>query len=262
MPSHRRAGIYRCGRVLKLDQIGYSAEHLETIRRAIAAPEGLVLIVGPYRSGRRSTLHSMLEEAEVLRPTVQTAQSGPLQRAMPIQQISIPAFAQVAIQAAQAGHLVVSTMAVGRACGALAELRRLQATTPQILDALSLVIAQRLIARLCNDCSTPDDRAAVRQALAAALNTWWYGHTVQLRRPASEGCERCGHTGYAGQVLVYELLDIDERARGLIASNADPVELERALVPEGSSLWDCGLRRVGDGVTSFDALLAGVRQPH
>jgi hypothetical protein len=58
------------------------------------------------------------------------------------------------------------------------------------------------------------------------------------------------------------LLDIDVRARGLIASDLDPVELERALLAEGCSLWDCGLRRVGDGVTSFDALLAGVRQPH
>jgi general secretion pathway protein E len=221
-----------------------------------------VLIVGPNKSGRRSALYSMLQEAEALRPTGQQTQSRRLQAAMPIEKISAPAFAQAAIQAAQAGHLVVSTMAVGRACSAVAELRRLHATTQQILDALSLVIAQRLIARLCNDCSRPDDRALARQALAAALNTWWYGHTVQLRRSAPGGCARCGHTGYAGQVLVYELLDIDERARGLIASNIDPVELERALVPEGCSLWDCGLRRVGDGVTSFDALLAGVRQPH
>ncbi|HEY4038111.1 MAG TPA: ATPase, T2SS/T4P/T4SS family [Burkholderiaceae bacterium] len=204
----------------------------------------------------------MLEEAEVLRQTVQTARSGLLQRAMPIEKISAPSFAQVAIQAVQAGHLVLSTMAVGRACSALAELRRLRVTTPQILDGLSLVVAQRLIARLCRDCSTPDDRGAVRQALASALNTWWYGHAVQPRRPASGGCGRCGQTGYAGRVLVYELLDIDERARGLIASDLDPVELERALLPEGCSLWECGLRRVGDGVTSFDALLAGIRQPH
>ena len=52
------------------------------------------------------------------------------------------------------------------------------------------------------------------------------------------------------------------RARGLIASSHDPVALEHGLLAEGSSIWDCGLRRVADGAASFDALLAGVRQPH
>ena len=153
-------------------------------------------------------------------------------------------------------------MAVARACGALTELERLRVTTPQVIDGLSLVIGQRLIARLCQDCCRPDDRGPVRQALAGALNTWLRGSALQPRRAAPGGCAQCGQTGYAGRVLVYELLDVDARARGLIASSVDPVELEQALLPEGSSLWDCGLRRVADGVTSFDALLTGVRQPH
>ena len=182
--------------------------------------------------------------------------------AMLVGKIATPSVAQAAIQAAQAGHLVLSTMAIGRCCGALAELQRLRVTTPQVIDGLSLVIGQRLIARLCPHCCSPDDRRPVRQALAGALNTWLRASALQLRRAAPGGCAQCGHTGYAGRVLVYELVDIDARARGLIASSIDPVELEQALLPEGCSLWDCGLKRVADGITSFDALLAGVRQPH
>jgi general secretion pathway protein E len=292
--SSRRLNPERAATPRTLDQIGYAAEHLEAIRRAIRAPDGLVLIVGPTRSGRRTALYSMLEELDASRRAVHTIESSLLrpvscwrQSRVPIRRCrcdargwqralaralrsaaatilieKIEAVAPPAIQAAQAGHLVLSTMAVGRACSAIAELRRLHVTTTQIIDALSLVIGHRLIAGLCADCSMPDDREPVRQALAAALNTWLHGHVARPRRASPAGCAHCGQTGHAGPVLVYELLDIDARARGLIASSHDPVELEHGLLAEGSSIWDCGLRRVADGVASFDALLAGVRQPH
>jgi general secretion pathway protein E len=178
-----------------------------------------------------------------------------------IEKIAAPGVAQLAIQAAQAGHLILSTMALGRACSVIAELRRLQVTTAQVIDGLSLVIGQRLIARLCPECSAPDDREPVRRALAGALNTWLGGCAVHARRATPNGCARCGHTGYDGRLLVYELLDIDTRARGLIASSADPAELEQALLAGGASIWDRGLKRVADGSTSFDALQAAVRQP-
>ena len=134
-------------------------------------------------------------------------------------------------------------------------------TTAQVIDGLSLVIGHRLIARLCPECSAPDDREPVRRALAGALNTWLGGCAVHARRATPNGCARCGHTGYDGRLLVYELLDIDTRARGLIASSADPAELEQALLAGGASIWDRGLKRVADGSTSLDALQAAVRQP-
>jgi general secretion pathway protein E len=178
-----------------------------------------------------------------------------------IESIATAGVAQVAIQAAQAGHLVLSTMPLGRACSVMAELRRLQLTTTQVIDALSLVIGQRMIGRLCPDCSTPDERELVRRALAAALNTWLSGHTMRARRYAPNGCPRCRHAGYDGRVLAYELVEIDARARSLIASSVDPVELERALVGDGASIWERGLKHVAEGNTSFDALQSAVRQP-
>ncbi len=178
-----------------------------------------------------------------------------------VEKIAAAAVAQLAIQAAQVGHLVLSTMALGRACSAIAELRRLQVTTAQVIDALSLVIGQRLIGRLCPECSQPDNSEPVRRALAGALNTWLGGHAAHARRAAPNGCGRCGHTGYDGRVLAYELLEIDMRARGLIASGVDPVELEHVLLAGGASIWDRGLKHVANGCTSFDALKAAVRQP-
>ena len=276
-----------------LDQIGYEAADLEAIRRAIHAPDGLVLVVGPSGSGRRAALYSMLEDLDPSERCIQTIESNPprqvpqwrqlrvasgrpcsgyrweraLHRVLRrgagvilIETIASAGVAQLAIQAAQAGHLVLSTMPISRACSVIAELRRLQATTAQLIDGLSLVIAQRLIARLCPDCSAPDGRELVRHALAAALNTWLSGHAVRARRAAPEGCPRCGHAGYYGRVLAYELVEIDLHARSLIASSVDPVELERALLADGGAIWDRGLKRVADGSTSLDALQAAVRQ--
>lgn len=279
-----------------LDQLGYEAQDLDAIRRALRAPDGLVLVAGPAGSGKRTTLYSMLEELEPLRRSVRTVESRSLRavarwrqaqvpdcrgrlngrqwerafvrvlrdgaEAILLEKIAAPGIAQLAIQAAQDGHLVLSTIAVGRACSAIAELQRLQVTMPQVVDGLSMVICQRLIGRLCPECSVPDDREPIRQSLAVALNTWLHGHAVHARRAASSRCAQCRQTGYVGRVLVYELVDVDARARGLIASSVDPIELEHALIAEGTTIWDRGLKYVADGTTSFDALIRGVRQPH
>ena len=176
--------------------------------------------------------------------------------------IATPGVAQRAVQAAQAGHLVLSKMALGRACSAVAELQRLQVPLALLLDALCLAIGHRRVRRLCPHCAIPDDREEVRRALATALNTWLAGCAPRFRQAAPGGCARCGYTGYDGTLLVYELLDVDQRARGLIASVTDPVELEHLLLGEGRSIWDSGLKQVAEGVTSFDALRSAVRQPH
>ncbi|HUD24456.1 MAG TPA: ATPase, T2SS/T4P/T4SS family [Burkholderiaceae bacterium] len=278
-----------------LDQIGYEAADLEAIRHAIHAPDGLVLIVGPAGSGRSTALYSMLGELDPLRRRVRTIESSSLRPVPAWRQVQVPdagserggrrwertfarvlrgragailvekiataGVAQLAIQAAQAGQLVLSTMSLGRASSVFAELRRLRVTASQAIDGLSLVIGQRLVGRLCPACSIADDREAVRRALAPATNTWLAGRAVHPRRAAPSGCAACGHCGYQGRVLAYELVEIDNRARSLIASGIDPVELERALLAEGGSIWDRGLKRVADGMTSLEALLAAVRQP-
>jgi general secretion pathway protein E len=284
--------VERDGPLPALDQIGYEAADLEAIRHAIHAPDGLVLIVGPAGSGRSTALYSMLGELDPLRRSVRTIESSFVRPVPAWRQVQVPdarggrrwertfarvlrgragailvekiataGVAQLAIQAAQAGQLVLSTMSLGRAGSVFAELRRLRVTASQAIDGLSLVIGQRLVGRLCPACSITDDREAVRRALAPATNTWLAGCAVHPRRAAPSGCAVCGHSGYQGRVLAYELIEIDSRARSVIASGIDPVELERALLAEGGSIWDRGLKRVADGMASLEAVQAAVRQP-
>lgn len=287
--------IERDGRSVALDQFGYDDRDLESIRHAIHAPCGLVIAAGPTGSGRTTALYSMLQLLDPVRRSIQTVESRTrrsvpgwlqflvsdgarhrseekLERALGwvlrngadailLDKIASPGVARLAVQAAQADHLVLSTMQLVRASGVITEFARLKVPAVGLLDTLSLVIGQRRIARLCPRCSTPDEREAVRRALAGALNTWLTHQPVRARRAAPAGCEQCGHTGYRGTLLAYELIEIDARARGLIASDLDPVELEPALLGEGRTLWDRGLRYLAEGTTSLEALQAALRQP-
>jgi type II secretory ATPase GspE/PulE/Tfp pilus assembly ATPase PilB-like protein len=287
--------LERVGPPIALDRIGYDAAALEAIRHAIHAPSGLVIVSGPAGSGRVTALYSMLGSIDPQRRSVQTVEArirrsvpgwlqfvvadglerpsgGPWGRALRwvvrngadailLERIAGPAVVRVAMQAVQAERLVLSTMEPGRARGVITELLRWQVQAVQLLDAVSLVIGQRRIARLCPHCAMPDEREPVRHALAAALNTWLMDHPVSARRAAPAGCAHCAQTGYRGTLLVYELIEIDARARGLIASGIDPVQLESALLAEGCTLWDRGLRHLADGTTSLEALQAAIRQP-
>jgi len=246
---------------LQLEQLGYTASDLEAIRHAISAPEGLVLVVGPAGCGRRTALRAMLRELDASSNLQRGNCCRCRGRRMLLRRICSPRAAQFAIQAAQAGHRVFSRMAIGRACAAVAELRRLGVTAAQMIDGLSLVIAQRLLAKLCPQCAVPDEEDAVRQALAAARNTWLGEQAGRPRRAAPHGCAACGHTGYSGRLLACEVLEIDARARGLLAVSADSLELERVLLADGSAIWDRGLRLVAGGATSLAALQAAIRNP-
>jgi general secretion pathway protein E len=238
-----------------LDQIGYEAQDLEAIRHAILASDGLVLVVGSSGCGRRTALRAMLQERARVYPMRDDA------GALLLPEIATASAAQFALQTVLAGHLVLSTMALVRAGGAFAELRRLGVTAEQLIDGVSLVIGQRLIQRLCSECSIADDRDEVRRAMAPAANTWLAGRPATARAPAPSGCASCRHSGYQGRVLAYELIEVDSRARGLIASSLDPVELEQALLAQGRTIWDCGLKLIADGATSLDAVRAAIRQP-
>ena len=243
---------------LPLAELGYEVSDLEAIRHAIGAPDGLVLVIGPVGSGRRTALRAMLRELDA----ASDLQHGNprASRGILVRGICSPRAAQFAIHAAQGGNRVFAKMTLGRACAAVAELRRLGLSAAQMMDGLSLVIAQRLLARLCPQCAIPDDNDAVRRALAAARNTWLGEQPGQPRR-AGNGCTACSHTGYSGRKLTCEVLEIDARARGLLAADADPLELERALLPDGATIWDRGLKLVAAGTTSLGALTAGIRNP-
>jgi len=132
------------------------------------------------------------------------------------------------------------------------------------LDAVSrhllLVMAQRLVPRLCSACRRPDDSPELRAALARASNSWLADTHIAAAQAHAPGCGQC-RGGVAGRVLVYEWLPADAGVRAMIEAGAIGLELEQALFADGRSLWDEGLRQVACGQISLAHLRQAVREP-
>jgi len=232
-----------------LDSIGFDPPDLATIRRLIAAPAGLIVVAGPDGAGTRASVEAMLQ-----------ARSGAADTLV-IGQLAAPAVAQLALRAVEAGRLVLSRLRHDRACGVLTLLRNLGADPVRLADALALVIAQRLLPQLCPLCSQDDRRDDVRRVLAQATNTWLAGAAPRPRRQGPNGCAHEPRAAKISRVLAYEMFEVDSRARLLIGSGAAGVELQTALLGEGATLWDSGLRLLAQGKVSLEALRASIREP-
>jgi type IV pilus assembly protein PilB len=162
--------------------------------------------------------------------------------------------AQIAIEAALTGHLVLSTLHTNDAPGAISRLNEMGVEPFLTGSAVSAVLAQRLARKLCTHCCemytpTIDDliKARISPEVAAAADG-----VVFYRK---KGCPRCGQTGYKGRIGVFQLLVMSENLENLAARNASREELERAAIEEGMrTLWDDGLAKVAAGLTSIEEL--------
>jgi len=278
-----------------LDAAGFEPDAQATITRLIAAPSGLVLVAGPSCSGRSTTAYAMLAtldpaqrrigtlEARVLRPVDAWAQvhvrrpraaarSGPWTRRLRawstagpdviyLGELDTPAVLELSLQSVEAGRLMLARVRHDRACGVLALLRALHGDRVRCADALALIVAQRLLPRLCPDCSQDDSRQDVRRLLAQAASTWLAQQPLRPRRACPGGCVHCRGAGYDGAILAYEMLEVDSRARSLIGSSSKGVDLERALLSDGRTLWAHGLQSLANGATSLEALQSSIREP-
>jgi general secretion pathway protein E len=279
-----------------LGQLGFAATDIDTIARVLEQPQGLVLVAGGARSGRTSTLYAMLEMVDPLAHEVHTVESGVWRWNAAWQQIDIgPAHdagasrrRREAIErvlahagpgvlmvdgdwpadclrglsgAVAAGWRILLPATLERAHHAFDHFDALGVAPAQMARQLSLVLAQRLARTLCRECAQPDDSAELRAAVARAANSWLDGQPIQARRASAAGCARCRGTGYRGQTLLYELLELDARMRALAADKANAAEMEQNALADGHSLWDQGIRQVAGGAISLASLRAALREP-
>ena len=160
--------------------------------------------------------------------------------------------ASVAVQAALTGHLVLSTVHTNDAVGAITRLKDMGVEPFLLASTVRLVVAQRLVRRLCEHCRTSeiaDGPTARLVGLKTGARVW---------RPA--GCLHCGQTGYVGRVGLYEVARVDDSLRRLIASGAAEDDLIAAAFPEGGRLNDRARTAVAEGLTSVEEALRVARQ--
>ncbi|MCU5771461.1 type II secretion system protein GspE [Erwiniaceae bacterium BAC15a-03b] len=260
---------------IDLDKLGMPAAALQCYRAALARPQGLILVTGPTGSGKTFTLYSGLsalnqpgknlcsveDPVEIPLPGINQTQinskSGldfhrvlrALLRQDPdvimLGEIRDGETAEIAIKAAQTGHLVLSTLHTNSTTETLTRLGQMGIPGYLLASALKLVIAQRLVRRLCQRCRQP---AAALTHFPPAL---WPGALQSWR---ATGCDHC-FSGYYGRLALFELLPISDPLQQAIAANATPDELASLAQQQGmNSLFTEGLHAVYRGDTSLEEI--------
>ena len=267
---------------LTLDRLGMAPDALAAFRAALAEPNGIILVTGPTGSGKTTSLYAGLAllndqtrniltvedpveyaidgvgQTQVNTKVGMTFAAGlrAILRQDPdvvmVGEIRDVETAGVAVQAALTGHLVLSTVHTNDAAGAVTRLRDMGVEPFLLASTLRLIVAQRLVRRLCDHCRTPEiaDKKTAKLVGAKA--------GVQVWRP--HGCSHCGNTGYVGRIGLYEVLKIDDRVRRLIAAEADEDAVVAAAFAGGGTLTERARALVLDGVTSVEEAVRVARQ--
>jgi len=272
---------------LDLTQLGYESDDLARLVEAIRRPHGLVLVTGPTGSGKTQSLYAclnLLNTAEVNIATVEDPCEIQLQGINQVNvqdkpgltfAIALRAFlrqdpdilmvgevrdletANIAIQAAQTGHLVLSTLHTNDAPSTLVRLRNMGTASYNMAASVTLITAQRLVRCLCPQCKasvTCPAEALLKAGLSADLLT---ADTVEVFRPV--GCAHC-HKGFAGRTGIFQVMPVSADMQALILRDADHQALTQQAEREGvGNLRLAGLRKVLQGITSLDEVLATTR---
>jgi type IV pilus assembly protein PilB len=271
---------------LVLGDLGFAGPTLEILTRAIQKAWGMVLVTGPTGSGKSTTLYSML--AALARPEVNIVTiEDPVENRIPmvtqipirrsedqrtsltyasalrfllrqdpnimmIGEIRDSETAETATRAAMTGHLVLSTLHTNDAPSAVSRLLDMGVEPYNVAGTLRLVIAQRLVRRTCDNCKEPYDPAPELLALAG-IEARRTGSTRFMR---GSGCDACGRTGYRGRIGIFEMLEINDPIRRLIAQRRPDSEIASAgLANHMQPLRQAGWTRIRQGVTTLEEII-------
>ena len=268
--------------MLDMTKLGFESESLQRFEHAISKPWGMVLVTGPTGSGKTNTLYSSIARINTVETNIMTAEDPVEFNLMGVNQVQVREniglnfaaalrsflrqdpniilvgeirdfeTAEIAVKAALTGHLVLSTLHTNDAPSTINRLMNMGIEPFLVASSLNLVCAQRLVRRICKNCTEPDPTPppALMQAGFSAEDA------KQVVPNRGKGCDKCNNTGYKGRVGLYEVMEITEEIRELVLVGASALELRRKAVEEGMlTLRASGLRKVKDGVTTIEEIV-------
>jgi len=264
---------------IDLELLGLDPTQIETLKRIIFRPHGILLVTGPTGSGKSTTLYSALAVLNDKSRNIMTVED-PIEYNMEgvgqtqvnskvdmtfarglrailrqdpdvvmVGEIRDLETAQIAVQASQTGHLVLSTLHTNTAVGAITRLRDMGMEPYQLSSSLVGLMAQRLVRTLCSKCKTPYEASRTdKEQLGVEVS-------VPLTLFKAEGCAHCRHTGYAGRSGIHELIEVDKKLEEMIHDNASEQQLETYARTLSPGILQSGRRKVLAGMTTLQEVL-------
>jgi type IV pilus assembly protein PilB len=264
---------------LDMTKLGFEPESLVKFEKAILKPYGMVLVTGPTGSGKTNTLYSAISRLNQPDTNIMTAedpvefQLGGVNQVQMKEQIglnfaaALRSFlrqdpniilvgeirdfetAEIAIKAALTGHLVLSTLHTNGAPETITRLMNMGIEPFLVATSVHLICAQRLVRRVCKDCSEVVE--VPPQTLIDAGFTPEESKTVKIHK--GKGCGVCNNTGYKGRCGLYEVMEVDDEIRELVLVGASAVELKKKAIERGMiTLRRSGLIKVAAGMTTLE----------
>ena len=275
--------------LIEIEQLGIREDMLKVFNKEIHQPNGMIIVTGPTGSGKTTTLYAVLKRiknpeikiitiedpVEYHLEGISQSQVNPKRgydfanglRAIVRQDPDVILVgeirdfetANIAIQAALTGHLVLTTLHTNDAAGTIARLQALGEKPVNIAPAINIAIAQRLVRKVCKKCvkfteATDEELKILKQGLSSLPKTIKVpkiGKGLKLPRPV--GCKDCNFTGYKGRIGIYEFFVVDEEMENFIMTSPSISQLRKKAEEKGMiTMRQDGLLKVIEGVTTLE----------
>jgi general secretion pathway protein E len=276
------------GVALDFRRLGFDEQTLKIFLDVLLQPHGILLVTGPTGSGKTTTLYTALERLNQPDVKILTVED-PVEYQMPgINQIQVKPqidltfanalrsivrqdpdvimigeirdleTAQIAVQSALTGHLVLSTVHTNDAAATVNRLLDMGVEDYLLTSTVVGILAQRLVRTLCNHCKEP--YVALPEVVAElGLERFAPPGPITLYRP--KGCPHCSRTGYTGRISILEILPMSDPLRSLVMKHATSSELRNEAIREGMrTMYEDGLVKAVQGVTTFEEVLRVTRE--
>jgi type IV pilus assembly protein PilB len=280
-------------RRLSFEDMGFEEEDLKKLKRAYEKPYGMILATGPTGSGKTTTMYAVLKVLNKRNVNITTIED-PVEYDMEgVNQIQVnpktnltfaqglrsivrqdpdiilvgeirdPETANIAINAAMTGHLLLSTMHANNSATSIIRLLDMGVEPFLVASTLNVIIAQRLVRMLCQNCQKKEQVSAreLKERVPAEAVAQYLGKGDKITVWTAQGCPACQQTGYAGRIGIHEILLVDDEIRQAIIDQKDAETIQRMAGRKGMTpMLENGLKKVQKGVTTIEEILRAIKE--
>lgn len=279
---------------LGLEEMGVLVQVIKIITEEIKKPHGMVLVTGPTGHGKTTTLYALLHLLNTSKVNITTIED-PIEYEIPrinqtqvntkaginfanglrsllrqnpdiimVGEIRDNETAEISIHAALTGHLVLSSLHTNDATSALPRLLDMNAPAFLLSSTVNMVIAQRLVRRICTSCiesypMSPTIRKMIDSHVSLASSS--HSENIPQTLYRGKGCKICGNSGFTGQIGIFEVLKITDSIRNLLLSSTAVGDIRKQAIKEGMiTMFEDGMQKVEKGITAIEEIIRVVKE--